>query len=577
MKYYHRRKKEKPLIPLEPITPPSLKPVEHEVPLTYIDPAPYEKVEPEEGLSFYETQKLRAYVLEIARRQCESLKLYHPLTGRQTQFHESESQERIVIGSNQSGKTTAATIEVARAVTHTDPHGKYPAKGHAIAVGKDGRHISRVMWKKLAKAGAIRMIRDEFTGLWRDYRPWTVLDSLRYGDSKPAPPILAPRFIEKISWENKAEGIPSLVTLRSGWTIEFKSGEGKPPQGHAADLVWFDEEIPDADWYTETAARLIQTGGKFIWSATPQVGSEHLYNLHCRAEDREPGVQEFFLSLMDNPFITEQAKEDFISKLTEEEKRVRVGGEFRTAGWKVYPEFTHSLHVVEHFHLPENWMRFAAIDPGRQICAVLFGAVPPDNKRLCLYDELYIRNCNAEIFGQAMQEKCRSDPFRVFLIDGRAARITEMGSGRTVEQQYAEALDKYNISSELTGSGFIHGNDDVSSGILSVRSLLHVRTDGTPRLMVRENSLANFEHEMERYHYKRIKGLVTDQVEKKHDHLMDCLRYIASYDPTYYTPAPRKRKLSGALAALKEKLERKRAKGNMGAKHVRLGPGKERW
>ena len=113
----------------------------------------------------------RRILAEVARRETEALRLYRPMATQQA-FHESHANERIFYGGNQVGKTLAAAVEVARAITGCDPYGKYPkTDGICYAVGKDGRHIGRVLYKKLFKPGAFQIIKDLETGKWRSALP----------------------------------------------------------------------------------------------------------------------------------------------------------------------------------------------------------------------------------------------------------------------------------------------------------------------------------------------------------------------------------------------------------------------
>lgn len=534
----------------------------------------------EEALTAYRAQRLRQLVIERASRRIEALTLYEPLPAQQA-FHGSLAGERLVRGGNRSGKTVCAAVEVARAVTNRDPWKKYPERdGRCFLVGKDGKHLGQVMWRKLSRAGAFKIIRDSVTGSWRAFRPLDPADVSRSHLAKLAPALIPRRMIKEVAWENKKEGVPNIVRLVNGWELSFFSSLGKPPQGSDIDLCWFDEEIVDPDWYPEMSARLLDREGRFLWSATPQAGTDQLYDLHERCEkcrgDRVPAAQEFLISLLDNPHISPESKAAFLAKLSDPgEAAVRVDGEFAVSSFKVYPEFSMKTHGVPYFDIPAEWTRFAVVDPGHQVCAVLFAAVPPPSEGdyVYLFDELYLRNCDSYRFGEGMAQKCAGLHFYCFLIDAHAAMMTPMAAAKTVERQYAEALSQWKVKSQMTGSGFLWASDDVEGGINAVRGWMRSRDSQPPRLRVLEGKLPNLEFELKRYHYKRQGGLITDRPEnRRHNHLVDCLRYLALYQPRWHKPVVGNGPQGGAIRVLRAKQKAQRARRDDG--YVRLGPGK---
>lgn len=527
----------------------------------------------------HDAERLRRLASELARRRLEGLRLYEPLP-EQERFHKSAARIRILRGSNRGGKTLPAAVEVARAVTGTDPHGKYPlADGRFFCVGKDLAHIGEVMWRKLGHAGAFKMIRDEATTIWRAFRPWDPYDAAYKEKAKDAPPLVPPRHVKKIAWESKGEGIPSKVVLHNGWEMAFYSSLGKPPNGVDLDGWWFDEEIVDGAWFPEMRARLLDRNGRGLWSATPQAGTDALYDLHERAEEEdargEPRrkVQEFLIRLAENKHIGEEEKKDLAADLTDEERRVRVEGDFAITSYRVYPTYARSVHAVETFPIPADWTRYMVVDPGHQVCAVLFAAVPPPTVGdfIYLYDELYIRECDAPTFGEKVRQKVQGQQFHAFLMDMHFALHTEAGAGKNVLEQYTTALTRSKVSSAATGHSFRLASDDIEAGVTAVRTWLAIRPDGTPKLRVLWEHLKWWEWEIRRYHNQRVQGQVIDKPNQRRAcHLMDATRYLAMYDPKWVKPRETPAVVGGALAAYRAKRERRQEED--GPRAIRLGP-----
>lgn len=523
---------------------------------------------------------------EISRQSCESLNFYEPLQ-EQEDFHKSKARERLVRGSNRAGKTLCAAIELARAVTGRDPHKKYPATdGIASCLGTDLKHIGLIIYPKLFKAGAFQMIRDERTGMWRAFLPWKTWDRAHAHLKKPAPPLIPQRFIKSIAWENKKENIPSMVQLTTGWQITFHSSEGKATQGNAFHLAWIDEEVLDPSWYEEFSRGLMDFGGSLVWSATPQAATEQLYDLHLRADQckeagRTDAVEEFALFLHSNPHISDQEKQYFIDKFAnnDEQTAVRVMGGYAIESRKVFPEFGSNVHGIRSFPIPPSWTKYAVVDPGRQVCAVLFAAVPPPDQeeQVVLFDELYIRECDAEKFGLAMARRTAGMIFYAFIIDSRSARTREIGSGRQLQQQYSDALERHKVSSVTTGHDFLWGTTDVDGSLEAVRGLLRIGHNGKPKLRYFKDVLVNFEREIKGWFLTRERvghtSRTTDKPAKGNDHLMDNLRYLAAYDPQWHE---QKRLASkyGIPAMLARKRQRQNQRRGGEESYISLGPTK---
>jgi len=469
-------------------------------------------------------------------------------------MHACKASEIIVLGGNRSGKSLSTFVEDARAVCGMDPHQKYPQKdGNLVIVGRDWKHIGMVVYPMLFRAGAFKIIRDEKTQQWRAYNPTT--DAARQSEAKPAPPLIPPRMVKKIAWLLKSARYIQSAELTNGWTIYFFSSGGEPPQGFQADRVHIDEDLSSEAWLPEMQARLADRKGCLCWSAMPHSKNDSLAGLAERADaavlanNPNPDIVKFVLRFLDNPHIDSEEKRKNIERwasLGEDVLRMRSEGEFVTDSILCYPTYTMTVHGYDRSELPKNvvpddWTRYAVVDPGHAVTAVLFGAVPPDENMLLVYDQLYIRQCNAVIFGEKFAEKTKGQAFHAFLIDMHGGRIREIGSGRLPVELYSEQLRQRGVSSAVTGSSFLAGCDDIAARMAATQNYLHIRPEGTPTLRILRGACPDLERELKRYkkkvNYLAGTYVVTDQPNTRGEvHACQCLEYLCAYRPKYHRP-----------------------------------------
>lgn len=551
-------------------------------PLPIPDPKPrMPKIYRKPEASAYQLRKLRGLYKLLLKRRIEAIRLYEPLE-IQEKFHRSTAKRRLVRAGNRGGKTLMSAMELGMAVTGQHPYVRYPKSGRAYVVTKDNRGIGETIYPKLFKAGAFKIIRDAETGKWRAFRPWTPEDKDRESESKPAPPIIPPRLVESIAWENKKENVPRKVVLRNGWELSFFTSGGKPPQGMDVDIVWFDEEITDPDWLPEMLARLLDRRGRFWWSATPQAGTDQFLMLSERAEEqrgwKKPQVEEFAFKTEDNHHFSEEDRNTLAADLTEEERAVRLDGQFAALGFLMYPEFSMKVHGVDMPEgIPPDWTRYCSIDPGNTVCAVLFAAIPPPDvfgDYVYFYDEIYIRNADVRKFGEAMADRCKNQQIEAFIIDEHGSRRSEM-IGKTIRQQFSDELRRRGVSSNRTRHGFWSGSDDIQGRTMAFRQWLRWRDDVPPKLRVLRGRLPNFEHEIKYYRRKKVKDVILDEPDaRRNNHQMDNCGYLAHCRQLRYVPSKAgPKRVPPAVAYIKAKKNRKREKHGGDGSYVLLGAG----
>jgi hypothetical protein len=442
--------------------------------------------------------------------------------------------------------TLAAEAEFARLCRGKDPYNKR-AKGNqkTLAVGKDLAHIGQVMWRKLHWTGAFEIVRDEITGLWRSVRPdpnniQTVdpIDLARKHLWMPSPPMVPFSDIANMAWESKGEGIPSVVHLKNGTEMMFRTSNGKPPNGIQIDVIHFDEEITNPDWYPEMIPRLVRKGGIFYWSATPQSQTPQFYGLHRDCMNGDPDVAEFSLLIADNPYFAPEDKEAMRRRLLaygDGEYEVRWLGKYAIQGRAVYPTYDTNQHGVDLAVVPDDWMRIVVVDPGSKVAAFLIMAVPPSANCLYVTDECEVHNQDAEAIAKEIKKRLNGRTPEAYVFDKRAGVQHSIGRNDRVADHYAKAFKKVGCPPAIINPGFfVYGCDIPAAREMSVKNMLN-----TGKLKFIKERTSKLDLQIKNRYYDKNNP---DKRESRTTHdLCDDLEYgCAFFDERglYYNPPP---------------------------------------
>ena len=154
----------------------------------------------------------------------------------------------------------------------------------------------------------------------------------------------------------------------------------------------------------------------------------------------------------------------------------------------VYPNFHMGVHGYDNpdpmkSAVSNDWCRYAVIDPGHSVCAVLFAAVPPEDNMVLIYDELYIRGSNASIFAEQFAKKTVGRAFMLSLLMLTAVVLLTSEVARHLSNNTLRN-EQERVRSEVTGSSFIPGSDNIQAGIQSVHMAMHIQGSGKSRLRV---------------------------------------------------------------------------------------------
>lgn len=184
-----------------------------------------------------------------------------------------------------------------------------------------------------------------------------------------------------------------LLTLVCGSTFGFKTYDQDKDAWASAEVhrIHWDEE-PNGDFGRElryeARARLISTDGDEIISMTPLLGYSWVHDEVWEVRHSDPKIKVVQMGMADNPWNSPATVAEYASKLSEEEKRMRLHGEFVHLGGMFFEEFRERLHVVDPIrpkHL-EGQSIVVGIDPGRNRTGVVWIAFDKDNSAL-VFDE----------------------------------------------------------------------------------------------------------------------------------------------------------------------------------------------
>lgn len=461
-------------------------------------------------------------VAELRLREIHPINVFTPtnqLDHDQLAFLKADAYYRLLFGGNQSGKSITAAYDLACYARGKHPYKKNLPKGDIE------------IWVISAEYITIR------TGIYRHLQTFIPKwDILKEGPNVPN--HLLPSYI------NVKRHIDCRIdpTIEVTAKITFMSAKGENRekfQAAAVHKIYIDEEIEEV-LMEELEARTLVSGGDFTISATLAESYDWIVNLEERAEKGDPNVNLVRLNTEKNPHVNLERLKFLQSKWSLEAQEYRIKGKSKRSTGLIYKEFT-KAHLVAPFRVPLNWPRWRCIDPGIRLCAVLWVAVSPDDIAYA-YRELYfsneplyriaeeIKTSEGWVLDRGLSEKYghfvwneteNSEQILVSLVDDRKNSRLITGEEGVMDQ----LARKYGLLTVSPDKSLAAGIEDVRYWLQSKRIFIF-------------DTLVNFQEEIKSYRIreKASRKNQNDPIDipvKKHDHLMDCFRYIARENPRY--------------------------------------------
>lgn len=227
--------------------------------------------------------------------------------------------------------------------------------------------------------------------------------------------------------------------------VEFRSADQAESTFEQAKLtgVWCDERLPE-DIYNRLLPRIVDRDGWILYSDIPEQWwqFERLVNAPPDA-----GVTYQHFTMYDNaPNLPAGAIERTSAKMTEDERKQRIHGEFMVMQGVVYKEYIdkdheEGGHLVNPFPIPFEWPKWRLIDYGASAPTACGWVALAENETAYLYREYYQADLSVGKNAAAILTMSGTEKYRQTLMDPHAVDPPPVfyGAAKTISQQYAEA------------------------------------------------------------------------------------------------------------------------------------------
>src|SRR3990167_2623614 len=434
------------------------------------------------------------------RKREEGIYYYSPLHGKAEVAHADKSRIRLVSGGNRAGKTFFGTAEVVWIGLGIHPHRKHIKPPVTIWIASDSHEKNR----------------DVFWPLFQQLMPRKEIKDVTYG----------PR------------GSIMRVELVNGTEYVWKSFEADRTsyQGAAIPFIWLDEE-PKEDIFTECLMRGMTCRGEILITMTAVRGITWVYHKLYRPALKDPkagiGIHRF--PTRENKTIPRDELKRLEGSLSEDDRRIRLEGEFISREGLIYKEFSENVHVIPWRPAPRDVFHLEGYDPGFHTFGVVM-AYADGAGNLVVFDEVYEHDASLTGVKGIVHEKRREHKtHNPDCVIDKSACSTHVGMEKPVRDQLMEKPFPVFC---------VPGSNDREGGIYRVKEYLRYIKDPEtgavvkkPKLLIMDNC-KNLIYEFQNYHWssgkthKTVEKTMVDKVNKQNDHLLDALRYVIMRRPS---------------------------------------------
>ena len=192
---------------------------------------------------------------------------------------------------------------------------------------------------------------------------------------------------------------------------------------------------------------------KFV--ATDIESGEDLVYPPSHAKAGEPLFFRRFIpaSLVDNPYLMEGGQyEANLLSLPEMQRRQLLEGDWAVADGAAFSEFRQSVHVIEPYTIPHDWVRFRSCDYGySSYSAVHWFAIDPNFGTLINYRELYLSKHTGRDLAKAIRTAEEGDRIQYGILDSSCWHQRGM-SGPSIAEEMINEGTRWRPSDRSSGA-----------------------------------------------------------------------------------------------------------------------------
>jgi len=158
-------------------------------------------------------------------------------------------------------------------------------------------------------------------------------------------------------------------------------------------------------------------------------------------------------SLKDNPYLMEGGQyEANLLSLPEMQRRQLLEGDWAIADGAAFSEFRQSVHVIEPYDIPHDWVRFRSCDYGySSYSAVHWFAIDPNFGTLINYRELYLSKHTGRDLAKAIKAAEEGDRIQYGILDSSCWHQRGM-SGPSIAEEMINEGTRWRPSDRSSGA-----------------------------------------------------------------------------------------------------------------------------